>query len=151
MRRQKFKMVHLIRGVGGSGGPPTVCWNWFYADIHSLCFISNTVNEGLVSHFLRFHSRCLAVAYFPPKSRLVLLLNLFSWYSYCLFFCRWSTKKNCTYAGNIYNWIIFVTKSKCLSHKIFCYLLPTFCCFLCKPELNDSRQFHGFLKFNSRK
>ena len=29
--------------------------------IHSLCFISNTVNEGLVSHFSKFHSRCLAL------------------------------------------------------------------------------------------
>ena len=29
--------------------------------IHSLCFISNTVNEGLVS-FSKFHSCCLAVA-----------------------------------------------------------------------------------------
>ena len=29
--------------------------------LHSLCFISNTVNEGLVSHFLKFHSRCLAL------------------------------------------------------------------------------------------
>ena len=61
--------------------------------LHSSCFISNTVNEGLVSPFRKFHSRCLAVAYFPPKSRLVLLLNLFLWYSCCLFFCYiWKTK-----------------------------------------------------------
>ena len=38
--------------------------------IHSLCFKSNTVNEGLVTHLQNF----VVVAYFPFKSILVLLL-----------------------------------------------------------------------------
>ena len=45
--------------------------------LHSLCFKSNTVNEGLVAHFQKFvvvAYRCLAFAHFPPKNRLVLLL-----------------------------------------------------------------------------
>ena len=41
--------------------------NWYlhhaaFLKIHSLCFISNTVNDGLVAHFRKFHSRCLSVA-----------------------------------------------------------------------------------------
>ena len=45
-----------------------------------VCFISNTVNEGLVPHFSRFHSRCLALlsrCLFSSKNRLVLLLIFF--------------------------------------------------------------------------
>ena len=46
-------------------------------DLHSLCFISNTVNDGLVTHFSRFYSRCLALlsrCLFSSKNSLVLLL-----------------------------------------------------------------------------
>ena len=44
--------------------------SYMYLLLHSLCFKSNTVNEGLVAHFQNF----VVIAYFPPKNRLVLLL-----------------------------------------------------------------------------
>ena len=50
----------------------------------SLCFISNTVNEGLVAPFSKFHSRCLALlncclTYFPQKIEVLLLIFLGIW------------------------------------------------------------------------
>ena len=41
--------------------------------MYSLCLISNTVNERLVSHF----QNSVVVAYFSLKNRLVMLFNLF--------------------------------------------------------------------------
>ena len=58
-----------------------------------IMFYKQHCKWGTSLSFSKFHSRCLAVAYFPPKSRLVSLLNLFSWYSCCLFFCYMWTNK----------------------------------------------------------
>ena len=46
--------------------------------MHTLImFYKQHCKWGTSLSFSKFHSRCLAVAYFPPKSRLVSLLNFF--------------------------------------------------------------------------
>ena len=77
--------VDPCNGIGEVRQAPTSQWS---IDLHSLCFISNTVNEGLVAHFSKFHSRCLALlscCLFSSKNRLVSLL-IFLMLSLFIFF-----------------------------------------------------------------
>ena len=106
--------------------------------IHSLCFISNAVNEGLVAHFSRFHSRCLALlsrCLFSSKNRLVLLLIFFD--VVIVYFFKPINKEIGT-CNQIYMVpiMIFMTKFQMCYIFVAKYLLllrlvvklPSFCC-----------------------
>ena len=60
----------IITGTSGFVDLPT-------ALIKLIMFYKKHCTRRISLSFSKFHSCCLAVAYFPPKKRLVLLLNFF--------------------------------------------------------------------------